>query len=64
MRKYIYYCPKCKQESEIHHNIGVIESIKCICGRKMKVKIEPVSFQIGGKYTARTGYSDTQKGES
>jgi predicted nucleic acid-binding Zn ribbon protein len=63
MRKYIYYCPKCKQEIEVHHDIGVIDSIKCKCGKKMRVKIQAVAFKIGGKYTAETGYSDSSKEE-
>lgn len=61
MRKYIYYCPKCKQRTEIHHHIGVIDSIKCKCGKLMKVEIQPVRFEVKGKYTEKTGYSDIQK---
>lgn len=56
MGKFIYYCPKCEIELEITHNVGIVKDIKCYCGAKMAIKIQPVRFKIHG-YCADNNYS-------
>ena len=55
--KFIYYCPKCGHEKEVMHKIGI--TLNCICNMcktKMKVKLQPVYFEVHG-YSADNGYS-------
>lgn len=59
MPKYVYKCPKCEHIEEsfcsIYEQIKILKCKKCKC--KMNIEIQPVSFKINGKYTAKTGYS-------
>jgi len=65
MPTYIYRCPKCQAKVEmVCHLKEKLPSFQCvICRVDMKIEIQPVHFEVRGKFTADTGYSSQIKEE-